>query len=87
MNANPHEARQERRRRRRPAPGTIRQLQQVLWKALQALELELDHHGGDVTTLTRLTHAVSQASSAYLKATEVGELEARMQALEEALNG
>jgi len=38
----------------------------------------------DTAELCRLTHALSQSASTYLKALEVGELEARVQALEAA---
>lgn len=82
---------------RRPKPGTVRQLTAVLWNAITKLEaaieppvvngyLETDeaqkNFAIQVGELTRLTHALSQAGGVYLKAIEVGELEARVAELE-----
>ena len=82
----PHNARAAKKAKRRPKSGTVTQLTQVLWSAIAKLE----HHLGDVAgaeevdtgELCKLTHAMSQAASTYLKALEVGELEARLAALE-----
>lgn len=86
MNPNPSKARQT--RKRRPKPGSVRQLQAVLWRAISHLEDHLntaaDRERVDTGELVRLTHALSQAAGPYLKALEVGELEARLEALERA---
>jgi hypothetical protein len=85
-NPNPHQARSA--RKRRPTPGTVRQLSAVLWNAITKLETHLEATAsaeeGDVGELCKLSHALSQSASTYLKAVEVGELEARVQALEQA---
>lgn len=86
MNPSPHQARQA--RKRRAEPGTVRQLQAVLWRAISHLEDHLntaaDREQVDTGELVRLTHALSQAAGPYLKTLEVGELEARLTALEQA---
>lgn len=83
-NPNPHKARQA--RRRRPKPGTVKQLTAVLWKAITRLEDHLNDTAEgeevDAAELCKLTHALSQSASTYLKAIEVGEIEARVEALE-----
>lgn len=84
----PHLARQAKKRARRPKPGTVRQLSAVLWRAITHLETHLDATASsnevDTAELCKLTHALSQSASTYLKAVEVGELEARLEALEKA---
>jgi transcriptional regulator of aromatic amino acid metabolism len=85
----PHLARQEKRRTRRPRPGTVKQLTAVLWRAITHLETHLDAtvEGEEVDTgeLCKLSHALSQSAATYLKAVEVGELEARLETLEREL--
>lgn len=82
----PHKARQA--RRRRTKPGTVKQLTTVLWQAITHLETHLngaiEADEVDTAELCKLTHALSQSASTYLKALEVGELEARVEALEQA---
>lgn len=84
----PHVARQARKSARRPKPGTVRQLSAVLWRAITHLETHLDASATadevDTSELCKLTHALSQSASTYLKAVEVGEFEARLEALEKA---
>jgi hypothetical protein len=83
-NPNPDalKARRAARARRRPKPGTVKQLTSVLWRAITHLETHLDTtvSAGEVDTaeLCKLTHALSQSAATYLKAVEVGELEARL---------
>ena len=87
-NTQPHLARQARKRLRRPKPGTVKQLSAVLWQAITHLEAHLETTAAadevDTAELCKLTHALSQSASTYLKAVEVGELEARLEALEKA---
>ena len=82
-------ARRTKRDKRRPKPGTVTQLTSVLWSAITRLEHHLSSVGDaeevDTGELCRLTHALSQSASTYLKALEVGELEGRLEALETAL--
>ena len=84
----PHVARQVKRRARRPKPGTMKQLTGVLWRAITHLNEHLETAATaetvDTGELTRLTHALSQSAGVYMKALEVGELEARLEALEKA---
>ncbi len=84
----PHLARQAKKRTRRPKPGTVKQLQAVLWRAITHLEghLEATAEAPEVDTseLCKLTHALTQAGGTYLKALEVGEFEARLEAVERA---
>lgn len=84
----PHLARAAKKRARRPKPGTVKQLSAVLWRAVTHLETHLDDAMTDevVSTdkLCKLTHALSQSASTYLKALKVGELEARLEAIEKA---
>lgn len=83
-----HLARQEKKRSRRPKPGTVKQLTSVLWRAITHLETHLDTTARadevDTAELCKLTHALSQSAATYLKAVGVGELEARLEALEKA---
>ncbi len=89
-NPNPDatRARLGRKAARRPKPGTVRQLTAVLWRAITHLETHLDATAQaekvDTAELCRLTHALSQSASTFLKAIETGEFEARLEALEEA---
>jgi len=93
-------ARLGKRATRRPKPGTVKQLTAVVWSAIRELEaaiepavidgsLEPDEQQKDfavqVGELTRLTHALSQAASVYLKAIEVGEIEARIAEIEQQM--
>lgn len=82
----PHVARQARKSSRRPRPGTVKQLSAVLWRAITHLEEHMNSAAEseevDTAELCKLTHALSQSASTYLKAVEVGELEARLEALE-----
>jgi transcriptional regulator of aromatic amino acid metabolism len=85
--------------KRRGKPGNVKQLTAVLWRAMSRLEEALDdlqpaepllpgvlraYSEPTIATLCKLTHAMSQAAGTYLKALEVGELEARLAALEAA---
>jgi transcriptional regulator of aromatic amino acid metabolism len=88
-NPNPTHARLA--RKRRPKPGTVRQLTAVLWRAITHLETHLERLATaaevDTSELCKLTHATAQAGGVYLKAIEVGELEARLEAVERAIQG
>ncbi len=85
-NPNPTQARQA--RKRRPKPGTVKQLTAVLWRAITHLEGHLEATAAaeevDTGELCKLTHALTQAGATYLKAIETGELEGRLEAVERA---
>lgn len=87
MNNNPTKARQAKKRRRKLKPGDLKDVQSVLWSAIIKLEQHLrdvteNEEETDTGELCKLTHALSQSSSTYIKALEVGEYEARIAELE-----
>jgi hypothetical protein len=81
MNANPYRARQA--QKRRAKPGNLAGLQRLLWRALKTAEAILDE-AAEPDMQLRAVHAISQASGQYAKLLEIGELEARIAALEAA---
>ena len=88
-NPNPAKARQAKKRKRRGEPGSIEDARALLWKALQRagelLNAETVEDGvsrPDNHTALRAIHAISQGAAAYARIVEVGELEARLAALE-----
>lgn len=81
-NSNPFQGRQAKRARRQP--GDIAALRLKLWDVCERLHFELKKDKGITEEQLRHVHAFSQLSSVYIKATEVGELEARVEALEAA---
>ena len=87
-NPNPHKARRAKKAKRNLTLGTVQDLTKVLWSAITKLETHLgtvmEKDETDTGELCKLTHALSQSASTYLKALEVGELEARVQALEQS---
>jgi hypothetical protein len=81
-NPSPYNARMAKKRRRKP--GNLQEVQRVLWTALceaESVLLEAD----DPDQRLRAVHAVSQASGQYAKLLEVGEMHARLEALEKKL--
>jgi hypothetical protein len=83
-NPNPFKARLAKKRRRKP--GDLDQLKAVLWGALCEAETVL-RETSDEERVLRACHTISQASAAYLKLLETGELERRIQAMEQQLFG
>lgn len=79
-NPNPTEARQAKRRKSRSKPGSIEDARALLWKALQRAGDILEDT--DPVLSLKAIHAVSQGAAAYARIVEVGELEARLAALE-----
>jgi hypothetical protein len=67
-------------RRAKRGSGDVRQLQAKLWKCIG--EAELVMLGGDSTEKLKAAHCLSQVAMTYLKTIEIGELEARLEALE-----
>jgi hypothetical protein len=78
-NVSPHKARLG--RKLRGKPGDLPQLQLILWHALKRAQGILDASTEDDATL-RVVHAISQVAGQYAKLLEIGELEARIAALE-----
>jgi hypothetical protein len=83
-NHNPYQARQARKRKRQ---GTLQDVLQMLWAALTAAEAVLEECAGDHEQTLKAVHAISQCGGQYAKLLEVGELEARLAALEHATKG
>ena len=85
MNSNPVEARMGKRKKRRSKPGTLEDARALLWRALTRAGELLEEE--DPALSLKAIHAISQGASAYAKIVEVGELEARIAALEAAQEG
>jgi len=81
-NADPTKARQARRKKRRGKPGTLEDARALLWRALTRAGDLLEEE--DPALCLKAIHAVSQGAAAYARIVEVGELEARLAALEGA---
>jgi len=85
-NPSPHQARLS--KRRRGKPGDLPALLRVVWAALLEADAVLQSTQGDNPELClKAVHAVSQCAGQYAKLLEVGELEARIAALEAAQKG
>ncbi|MBS1912854.1 MAG: hypothetical protein JST22_12775 [Bacteroidetes bacterium] len=82
-NKNPYQGRLRRKVKR--SAGDVDRLREKLWKALERAEGLMDND--DAALVLRAIHALAQATGPYLKAVEVGELEARLRAIEEKMNG
>ena len=80
-NPNPTEARQAKKRKKLSRPGTLEDARVLLWKALQRAGDILEDT--DPVLSLKAIHAVSQGAAAYARIVEVGELEARLAALED----
>jgi len=81
-NPNPFEARLGRKRRRKV--GDLKALQRKLWGAICDTE-ELRADAPTVEVRLKTIHALSQAAMVFIKVYQVGELEQRLAALEQAL--
>ncbi|AHX26514.1 hypothetical protein DEDE109153_01070 [Deinococcus deserti] len=79
-NPNPTEARKAKRARRRGKPGTLEDARALLWRALSRAGELLEEE--DPALSLKAIHAISQGAAAYARIVEVGELEARIAALE-----
>jgi len=82
-NPDPFRARLERRRRRRKV-GDLTGLQRKIWGAICDAEA-LRTDAPTVELQLKAIHALSQAALVFIKVHEVGELEQRLTALEQAL--
>lgn len=82
-NRSPHPGRIARNvRRRRRKAGDIAALRRSLWQIIDKLEVEISAARGFPARLIRHVHCLTQLSGVYIRACEVGELEARVTALE-----
>jgi hypothetical protein len=70
-------------KKRARKPGDIAAVQRLLWRALLEAE-EVLNEAEEPELKLRAIHAISQASGQYSRIIEVGELEARLTALETA---
>ena len=82
-NPNPFKARQSRKQARKG--GTLKEVAGMLWEALEAARTLLSDE--DTGTRLKAIHALSQTASSYARVYEVGELEARLEALEAVQQG
>jgi len=80
MNKNPVAARTA--RRKKAKKGTLEDVGRKVYAALERCEMLLEDI--DPSIQLKAAHGVFQGASAYAKVLEVGELEARLQALEQA---
>lgn len=78
-NSNPVPGRLVKRAKR--AAGDVARLQQKLWQAILQAEAMMLKEGDDLLKLKAI-HCLSQTAASFLKCVEVGELEARLEALE-----
>jgi hypothetical protein len=62
-------------------PGNLQDVLGIVWKALETVQAALEDT--DVLIRLKASHAVFQGAQAYSKLYEVGELEARLAALEQ----
>ena len=69
------------------AAGTLGDVRLKLWRALGRVEQIVEDSDADPALTLRAAHCLSQTASTYVRLTEAGELEKRMDALEEALTG
>lgn len=70
-------------KKKRHKPGNLDDLLRVVWQALLEAEAVLESTDGDNPELAlKAVHAVSQCAGQYEKLLEIGELEARVSALE-----
>lgn len=84
-NADPTKARQAKKRKRLGQMGTLDDARALLWKALERAADILESE--DAVLTLKAIHAVSQGAAVYARIVEVGELEARLTALEDQKNG
>lgn len=79
-NADPTKARQAKKARRKGKPGSLEDARALLWRALERAGELLGED--DPAFALKAVHAISQGAMAYARIVEVGELEARIAALE-----
>ena len=81
-NTNPYQARQAKRRKRKP--GDLPAAMRLLWTALcEAEDVLLGSEDAELTL--KACHCISQCAGQFVKLLEVGDYEARLAALEATL--
>ena len=81
-----HAARMAKKRHRKP--GNLHDLLAMLWRALIEAQGVLARASDEEAELKlKAVHAISQAGGQYAKLLEIGELEARLTALEQQIRG
>lgn len=83
--ANPNPSKARAAKRQKAKAGNLRDVTGLLWDALLTARDLLDDE--DSGTRLKAVHALSQTASSYARVYEVGELEARIEALEQARDG
>jgi hypothetical protein len=84
-NANPYQGRIERKKKRR-ANGDIEGATALVWRAMKKAETIMKASQEHDVQLKAI-HALSQSASVYARLIECGELEARLAAIETAMQG
>jgi hypothetical protein len=84
-NTKPHLARLSKRCAHKP--GSLADICKILWTAIQDAEQLLYTAGDDADLRLRCLHALSQSCGQYSKLLEIGEIEARLSALEQQMTG
>jgi hypothetical protein len=72
-------------RKRRHKPGDLTQLRRVLWEVILEVEALLDEPQRSTEVVLKSAHALAQLAGAYTRLVETADLEARLQALESAM--
>jgi hypothetical protein len=84
-NTKPHLARLSKRCAHKP--GSLEDILKILWTAIKDVEQLLYTAEDDADLRLRCLHALSQSCGQYSKLLEIGELEARLSALEQQIQG
>ncbi len=65
--------------------GTLTDARRKLWQAITSAEDVLLDDESDAQMVLKAAHAITSASTAYAKLIEIGEIEARLEAVEQLL--
>lgn len=87
-NANPTAARAAKKAKRTRTLGDLTAMRRKLWQAVTTAEEAMLRaaDAGDTAATLRGVHALSQASTAFIKIVEAGEIEPRLAELEARIN-
>lgn len=87
-NANPTAARAAKRAKRTRALGDLDAMRRKLWQAIVTAEEAMLRAAdtGDTAATLRGVHALAQASGAFVRIVEAGEIEPRLAELEKRIN-
>lgn len=72
-------------RKRHRKPGDLTQLRAVLWRTILEVEALLDMRPPSNELVIKSAHALAQLAGSYTRLVETADLEARLQALEAAM--